>query len=386
MRCSRAGDALRRSRRLERKRRTRPADDATLDARREALVSEIRGARHGARGPGTSSQPAPPVLRRRVRRHRPPSSDVHRGPDFDRRDVRRGDARLRPATDPVARVVCVPRRDVTGLLGPNGAGKTTLLGQSRRRACGASQGHRAIWVAGPEARDPDLRARVGWLGHDPGLYPELTARENLAVLRAPATVCEPHVRGGDAPRTADAHLAGRRSGVVAIRAACDNDSVSSVRCCTSRESVLLDEPFTGLDAASIRALLHRLTALKAAGASSSCRRTISISWNPLLDAAVVLREGRVAGELPRRRDCAGGTCLPRSRRSAAREVVPGEGSRERSSGGPPGRAGACRTNSRKSATDDRRCRRAWPLRRFVSIASWSHARIATSSCEAASSS
>ena len=48
----------------------------------------------------------------------------------------------------------------------------TLLRPTQRRFATAIAGRRRAW--------PALRARIGVLGHDLFLYPELTARENLA--------------------------------------------------------------------------------------------------------------------------------------------------------------------------------------------------------------
>ncbi len=68
--------------------------------------------------------------------------------------------------------------ETLGVFGPNGAGKTTLL----RVLAGLLRPHGgAALVMG--ARLPDeawkVRGRVGYLGHDPLLYRDLTGRENL---------------------------------------------------------------------------------------------------------------------------------------------------------------------------------------------------------------
>ncbi len=68
---------------------------------------------------------------------------------------------------------CV-RGSITGLVGPNGAGKTTLLTIASTRGR-ASSGHVRYGAATVDA-GMLVRARIGFLGHDPGLYPELTAR------------------------------------------------------------------------------------------------------------------------------------------------------------------------------------------------------------------
>ena len=67
---------------------------------------------------------------------------------------------------------------ILGLLGPNGAGKSTLLAMLAT-LLRPSSGTIRYGTHDPSAGS-DLRARIGVLGHDLFLYPELTARENLA--------------------------------------------------------------------------------------------------------------------------------------------------------------------------------------------------------------
>src|SRR5437868_9814086 len=68
---------------------------------------------------------------------------------------------------------------ILGLLGPNGAGKSTMLAvlATLLRPSGGEvrYGTHSAGTTGAA-----LRARIGILGHDLFLYPELTARENLA--------------------------------------------------------------------------------------------------------------------------------------------------------------------------------------------------------------
>jgi len=69
--------------------------------------------------------------------------------------------------------------EVIGLFGRNGAGKTTLLrvlASLIRPTTGRAE-VLGVDVAGPEA--VDVRGRIGYIGHTPGLYPELTLAENL---------------------------------------------------------------------------------------------------------------------------------------------------------------------------------------------------------------
>ncbi len=146
--------------------------------------------------------------------------------------------------------------DIIGLLGPNGAGKSTLLA-ILGTLLAASTGHvRYGAIAGQEA-GAALRARIGMLGHDLFLYPELTARENLVFFGRLYDL-------PDAPRTAAAALeraglAGRADDLVSSFSRGMRQRVALERALLhGPRLLLLDEPFTGLDQASAAALVARL--------------------------------------------------------------------------------------------------------------------------------
>jgi len=73
---------------------------------------------------------------------------------------------------------------VTGLVGPNGAGKTTLL---RLIATAARPCAGRLELFGLEAgsQRERLRGRLGYLGHQPAIYPELSVKENLLFAARP---------------------------------------------------------------------------------------------------------------------------------------------------------------------------------------------------------
>ena len=68
--------------------------------------------------------------------------------------------------------------EIVGLLGPNGAGKSTLL-NILATVLTASRGTVVYGDRTVADGGAALRGRIGMLGHDLFLYPELTARENL---------------------------------------------------------------------------------------------------------------------------------------------------------------------------------------------------------------
>lgn len=222
-----------------------------------------------------------------VRRVSDPAS-----PDFDHvavADVSRHFGRRKA----LSRVSFVARSGaILGLLGPNGAGKSTLLAMlaTLLRPTSGSIAYGRLEAA---AHGSALRGRIGVLGHDLFLYPELTARENLAFFAG--------LYGrGDAARAAAAAL--ERAGL-ADRA---DDPVSSFsrgmrqRVALERalihepRLVLLDEPFTGLDEASASALLERLRRLRDGGAIVVLATHDLDLADGLLDAAVFLKDGRMA--------------------------------------------------------------------------------------------
>ncbi|HEX7283238.1 MAG TPA: ABC transporter ATP-binding protein [Vicinamibacterales bacterium] len=152
--------------------------------------------------------------------------------------------------------------DIVGLLGPNGAGKSTLL-NILGTLLSPSKG--SVTYGENAASDgAELRGRIGMLGHDLFLYPELTARENLTFfgqlygLRdVPRLVAGALEQAGLFAR-ADDFVSGFSRGMrqrVALERALLHDPTL----------ILLDEPFTGLDQASTAALVSRLRNRQQAG-------------------------------------------------------------------------------------------------------------------------
>jgi heme exporter protein A len=211
--------------------------------------------------------------------------------DFDEvrvEDVSRHFGRRRA----LSRVTFTARRGtILGLLGPNGAGKSTLLallGSLLR----PSQGRVFYGERDAQEDSAAVRARIGVLGHDLFLYPELTPFENLAFFArlyglrdADAAAHTALERAGLADRTADPVASLSRG--MRQRVALERALIQSPRL------VLLDEPFTGLDDRSAGALSARLTELRSAGAIVIVATHDLDLAEGLLDEALFLRDGRV---------------------------------------------------------------------------------------------
>ncbi len=146
--------------------------------------------------------------------------------------------------------------DIIGLLGPNGAGKSTLLAILGTLLAASTGEVRYGGMTSAEA-GAALRARIGMLGHDLFLYPELSARENLVFFGQLYDL-------PDASRTAAAALdraglAGRADDLVSSFSRGMRQRVALERALLhGPRLLLLDEPFTGLDQVSAAALVGRL--------------------------------------------------------------------------------------------------------------------------------
>jgi ABC-type multidrug transport system ATPase subunit len=186
---------------------------------------------------------------------------------------------------------------ILGLLGPNGAGKSTMLAVLAT-LLRASSGAVRYGTHTAGASGAALRSRIGILGHDLFLYPELTARENLAFFAG-------LYGAGDPQKAAEAAL--QRSGL-ADRA--DDPVASFSRGMRQRVAleralihgprlVLLDEPFTGLDDASTAALVARLQGLRESDAIVVLATHDLDLAEGLLDTALFLRDGRIADTVAR---------------------------------------------------------------------------------------
>jgi sodium transport system ATP-binding protein len=155
-----------------------------------------------------------------------------------------------------------PTACITGLLGPNGAGKTTTL---RIAAALIEPDTGRVLVDGIEvARQPrQALARMGVLSDARGLYPRLTARENIVYYgrlqglgtQAANARAEELARLLEMASLLDRRTEGFSQGErmkTALARALVHDPAN----------IVLDEPTNGLDVLATRALRHSLRRLR----------------------------------------------------------------------------------------------------------------------------
>jgi len=186
-----------------------------------------------------------------------------------------------------------PDGEITGLLGPNGAGKTTLL---RMLATLILPDAGTASVDGLDVvRDRyAVREGIGVLSDARGLYPRLSARENIRYYGAL------HGMRGAALEARIEQLAGTLglAGIVDRRAQGfsqgEKMKVAIARALVhDPHTILLDEPTNGLDIMSVRALRAQLRELRAEGKCILFSSHVMQEVAALCDRIVILGQGRV---------------------------------------------------------------------------------------------
>jgi len=181
--------------------------------------------------------------------------------------------------------------DIAGLLGPNGAGKSTLLA-ILGTLLAPSEGGVKYGDVTAEAGGAGLRARIGMLGHDLFLYPELTAHENLTFFGRLYGVPDAASRAGAA--LARAGLGERAHDAVSGFSRGMRQRVALERALLHQPRLLLlDEPFTGLDQASTAALVARLKEEQGRGVLTVLATHDLDVVDGLLTRELFLRNGRL---------------------------------------------------------------------------------------------
>lgn len=187
-----------------------------------------------------------------------------------------------------------PDGKITGLLGPNGAGKSTTL-RVLYTVLKPDAGTATIDGVDVVTNGLQARQRIGALPHGSGLYPYLTARENVAYF---ARLCGLEKSEVDdrvdeiirlleiediAERRTKGFSQGQRTKVSLARALVHDP-----------QNVLLDEPSNGLDVMATRSLRHLILKLSDLGHCVLFSSHIMQEVAALCDNVCIIANGQVA--------------------------------------------------------------------------------------------
>ncbi len=207
-------------------------------------------------------------------------------------------SRLYGAFAALKRVTCsFPSGGFHVLLGPNGAGKSTLLRIIAGLATPTSGTVRTLG-ASPQT----TRSRIAYMSHAPMLYEELSAMENLRYfsrLQHPGAMCDCSGSPEMALRAVGIDPALQRP--VSQFSQGMRQRVSMARALAGDpELLLLDEPFSNMDAVGARELVALLLDFRTwPVAGSAARRTVIVTTHQfdlvqdVADTVVQMRAGSV---------------------------------------------------------------------------------------------
>ena len=181
--------------------------------------------------------------------------------------------------------------EVLGLVGPNGSGKTTLLRLVATHVRpSAGEGH----VLGADLTSDErfgVRSRIGFIGHLPALYPELTLRENLAFAVAVSDLEESAIHESLAAVGLEG-AADRRTELCSH--GMQRRAEFARELMLRPQLLLLDEPHSALDVSSLPLVDHLVDQVRWRSGGAILVSHDRDQLAPLVDRTVTLRDGVIA--------------------------------------------------------------------------------------------
>jgi sodium transport system ATP-binding protein len=186
-----------------------------------------------------------------------------------------------------------PDGRITGLLGPNGAGKTTTL-RILYSLLKPDSGTASVDGYDTNSQKLEVQGRIGALPDSQGLYPRLTARENIRYYgrlhglenqemeQNIASLVELLDMREFIDRRTEGFSSGQRVKVAIARALVHHP-----------QNVLLDEPTSGLDVMSTRAMRGFIRNLRDEGKCVLFSSHIMQEVSALCDHIVIIHKGEV---------------------------------------------------------------------------------------------
>ena len=188
----------------------------------------------------------------------------------------------------------VPEGEFVTLVGSNGAGKTTLL---RILATLARQDEGEVRIGGWQLpkQATKVRAHLGYISHQPLLYYDLTAAENLRFFAQLYDLQNRDKRVAELLKMVG--LSARQRDPIREFSRGMLQRLAIARATLHQPQVLLlDEPYTGLDQAASEMLTELLAEQKGSGKTILMITHDFSRGLSLCDRMVVLNRGKIVGE------------------------------------------------------------------------------------------
>ena len=190
----------------------------------------------------------------------------------------------------------LPAGAFLSIFGPNGAGKTTLV-KVLTTLTAPSKGTAKVSGFDVVADAVELRSRIGLISHNPLLYPDLSAEENLEFFADMYGVPDAEARVRELLVAVE--LDHRRLDLVRTFSRGMLQRLSIARALLHRPQVLfLDEPYSGLDPHAVEILDHLIAQIRADHTFVMISHDLSKGL-ALCSNALILAKGKVVLSAPR---------------------------------------------------------------------------------------
>jgi sodium transport system ATP-binding protein len=188
--------------------------------------------------------------------------------------------------------------EIFGLLGPNGAGKTTTL----RIICtllSPDAGTVEVLGFGTRTAPEEVRRRIGVVTADIGVYPRLTARENIEYF---ARLCG--MEGAELTRKVDGVIDRLDMGPFAKQRAESLSSGQKQKVAIARaivhdpEVLMFDEPTSNLDVLASKEVREFMVEVKGRGNCVIFSTHVMHDAERLCDRITIIHQGRIVASGP----------------------------------------------------------------------------------------
>ena len=184
----------------------------------------------------------------------------------------------------------VGRGQAAALLGPNGSGKSTVL-RILATLLRPNAGTATVNEHDIVREAAGVRGQIGYLAHTPGLYDDLTARENLLfaadMLGLPHASVDGNLARVGLDAVADSRVRGFSAGM--------QRRLALARLIMRSPSILLlDEPYANLDEDGVELMNSVIRDVVTSGGAALLALHELAPARSILDCTLTLAEGRIA--------------------------------------------------------------------------------------------